>query len=42
MAYINPTGLDRTLPWYAAIGNHDVMYEGSINNELFLVNYLVL
>ncbi|MDY6820862.1 MAG: metallophosphoesterase [Deferribacterota bacterium] len=36
MAYVNPIGLDRTLPWYAAIGNHDVMYQGVINNELFL------
>jgi hypothetical protein len=43
MADVNPVGLDSSLPWYAAIGNHDVMYQGTIiNNELFLVDYLVL
>jgi 3',5'-cyclic AMP phosphodiesterase CpdA len=36
MAQVNPAGIANNLPWYAALGNHDVMYQGSVNNELLL------
>jgi len=32
-------GFDKTLPWYATLGNHDVEYQGSINN-LQVVEFL--
>ncbi|MBN1496952.1 MAG: metallophosphoesterase [Spirochaetes bacterium] len=31
MAAVEPAGLN--VPWYAALGNHDVEYQGTINNE---------
>lgn len=36
MKPVDPEGIDPTLPWYVTLGNHDVEYEGSVNNELFL------
>lgn len=42
VAPIKPIGLANTLPWYAALGNHDVMYEGSINNDLLFGKLLGL
>lgn len=32
-------GFDKNLPWYAALGNHDAEYQGSINN-LSVVDFL--
>ncbi|OHD65873.1 MAG: hypothetical protein A2176_03425 [Spirochaetes bacterium RBG_13_51_14] len=40
VADFKPAGLNP--PWYAAVGNHDVEYEGTVNNSSFLLCLLSL